>query len=171
MEMRSSSLCLDALLITRPPSSSNQRGARLRTPVYASDPSNKESALRRLPQPKAVSTVRRAFLGGLETVFPGGTVKWNARRKLAARARSQSGRVLFLLESGAIHLIRRLREGAAGQRLLRGEHCSVDYQGFMKGGAAEGARGEGDFGPASREEGIGAPARFDQMPFTAAPSS
>jgi quinol monooxygenase YgiN len=26
-----------------PPSSSNQRGARLRTPVYASDPSNKES--------------------------------------------------------------------------------------------------------------------------------
>jgi hypothetical protein len=28
-----------------PPSSSNQRGARLRTPVYASDASNKESAL------------------------------------------------------------------------------------------------------------------------------
>jgi hypothetical protein len=43
-----------------PLSSSNQRGARLRSPVYASDPSNKESALRRHPQPKAVRTVRRA---------------------------------------------------------------------------------------------------------------
>jgi len=44
------------------------------------------------------------------------------------------------LESGAIRLLRRLREGAAGNIFFAGEHCSADCQGFMEGGAAEGAR-------------------------------
>ena len=91
------------------------------------------------------------------TVFPGGAAKWNApRRKLAARARSQSRRVLFLLESGPIHRIRRLREGAAGQHLLRRRALLGRLSGFHGGRRGRRcARGEGDLGPASREEGIG----------------
>ena len=60
MEMRSSSLCLETLRITRRPVH------RIRVPHgcehlrYASDPSNKECALRRFPRPRAMGVVRQA---------------------------------------------------------------------------------------------------------------
>ena len=31
-----------------------------------------------------------------------------------------------------------------GNILFAGEHCSLDFQGFMEGGAAEGARAAGE---------------------------
>jgi quinol monooxygenase YgiN len=85
---------VSGLLITRP-SSSNQRGARLRTPVYASDPSNKESALRRRPQPKAVSTTRRK--DGRKPVvdfFAGARKEPGCKRTSLLEDRKQAGRFL-----------------------------------------------------------------------------
>src|SRR5206468_2336530 len=67
-----------------------------------------------------------------------------ARGKLAPRARSEYGRVLFLLASGAIHLFRRLRESAARQRLLRGRTLLARLSGLYgrRGGRGR-TRGKG----------------------------
>ena len=70
------------------------------------------------------------------------------------RPRSQSGRVLFLLAGGAIHLIRRLREGEAGQHLLRRRALLGRLSGLHGGRRLRRrARGEGDSGPAPRQDG------------------
>ena len=76
------------------------------------------------------------------------------RRKLPARARSQSRRVLFLLASGPIHRLRRLRESATRQHLLRRRALLGRLPGFHGGRRGRRrARGEGDLGPAPREGG------------------
>ena len=69
--------------------------------------------------------------------------------ELAPHARSEYGRVLFLLESGPIHFVRRLREGAARQHLLRRRALLGRLPRFY--GGRRGRRragGEGDPGPA-----------------------
>ena len=49
--------------------------------------------------------------------------------------------LVLVLEAGPVHGLQRLREGAAqGNIHFAGEHCSVNFQGFMEGGAAEGVR-------------------------------
>jgi hypothetical protein len=63
-----------------------------------------------------------------------------ARRELAAGARSKSGRVLLLGEWANIRRSPATRKAPQGNVFFAGEHCSADYQGFMEGGAAEGAR-------------------------------
>ena len=99
-----------------------------------------------------------AFLGWLESVFPGGTTKWNGRAaSLAAGARSEYGGVLFLLAGGPIHVIRRLREGAARSHSSSPANIARRLPGFHGGRRGRRrARGEGDPGPASREEDVGA---------------
>jgi monoamine oxidase len=108
---------------------------------YASDPSNKESALRRLPQPKAVSPARRAFLGGVETVFPGGIAKWNARAASSLPALDPNlGASYSYWRVGQYTAFAGYEKARQGDIFFAGEHCSADYQGFMEGGASEGAR-------------------------------
>jgi quinol monooxygenase YgiN len=78
-----------------PPISSNQRGARLRTPAYASDPTNKESALRRRPRPKAVGTVRRKDGRKLLVEFVAGARKEpGCKHYSLLEDRKQAGRFL-----------------------------------------------------------------------------
>lgn len=80
--------------------------------------------------------------------------------ELPPRARSQFRRVLFLLESGAVHLFRRLREGSARQHLFRGRALLDRFPRLYGGGRLRRrARCEGDPGAAEQEVGaeVGAP--------------
>jgi monoamine oxidase len=88
-----------------------------------------------------VSTARRASLGGVEAVFPGGATKWNARAASSLPALDPN--------LGASYSYRRVGQYTAfagyekvrqGAIFFAGEHCSADYQGFMESGASEGAR-------------------------------
>ena len=83
----------------------------------------------------------KTFLGGLESVFPGGTGRWNGRAASSLPALDPN--------MGASYSYWRVGQytSFAGYEKVRqdniffaGEHCSVDYQGYMEGGAAEGAR-------------------------------
>jgi hypothetical protein len=95
METGSSSLGLDALLITRPPVHRIREAHGCERLVYASDPSNKESALRRHPQPKAVSTVRRKDLRKLLAELVAGTRKEPGREHSSVlEDRKPAGRFL-----------------------------------------------------------------------------
>jgi len=93
-----------------------------------------------------VKQYAKTFLSQLEPVFPGITSRWNGRATLDVRsiihsygARTRTGR-------SASNTVQRLREGAAAgpdERqvpLWRASTTSQDFQGFMEGGAAEGAR-------------------------------
>jgi quinol monooxygenase YgiN len=92
--MGSSSRCPDALLITRRLSSSNHRGARLRTPVYASDPSNKESAGRRLSHRKAVRRHRKGGRKLLVEFVAGAREEPGCKHFSLLEDRKQAGRFL-----------------------------------------------------------------------------
>ena len=83
----------------------------------------------------------KAFLGGLETVFPGGTPKWNARAASSLPALDPNlGASYSYWRVGQYTSIAGYEKVRQGNVFFAGEHCSVDYQGFMEGGAAEGAR-------------------------------
>jgi hypothetical protein len=149
MEMGSSSLCLDALLITRPQFIESERRTAANTclcqrpqqqGICAPSPTATKGRKHRSP-----SLPRRPR----DSLSRRNRQMERARRKLTARARSQSGRALFLLESGPIHLIRRLREGAAGQHLLR-RRALLRRPPRLYGGwrGRRGARRDGDRGPA-----------------------
>jgi monoamine oxidase len=47
---------------------------------------------------------------------------------------------LCLLEGRPAHAVQRLRGCAAGNIHFAGEHCSINFQGFMEGGVEEGVR-------------------------------
>jgi monoamine oxidase len=83
----------------------------------------------------------KSFLSGLEKVFPGGAAKWNGRAASSLPALDPN--------FGASYSYWRVGQytSFAGYERVRqdnvffaGEHCSTDFQGYMEGGAAEGAR-------------------------------
>ena len=82
-----------------------------------------------------------AFLGGLESVFPGGTAKWNARAASSLPALDPNMGASYpywrVGQYTSFAGYEKVRQGAI---FFAGEHCSADYQGLMEGGAAEGAR-------------------------------
>ena len=92
----------------------------------------------------------KAFLGGLEKVFPGGTAKWNARAASSLPALDPNmGASYSYWRVGQYTSFAGYEKVRQGNIFFAGEHCSVDYQGYMEGGAAEGARAAtGDFGAA-----------------------
>jgi len=77
----------------------------------------------------------------LEPVFPGITPLWNGRATLDTPATNP-----FLLGSysfykkGQFTTIAGLEGQRSGNCHFAGEHCSILFQGFMEGGAEEGAR-------------------------------
>jgi monoamine oxidase len=83
----------------------------------------------------------KAFLGGLESVFPGGTTKWNGRAANSLPALDPNlGASYSYWRVGQYTSFAGYEKVRQGAIFFAGEHCSADYQGFMEGGAAEGAR-------------------------------
>jgi monoamine oxidase len=88
-----------------------------------------------------VANYAKAFLSQLETVFPGITKRWNGKATLSTPFRDPN-----LLNSYSYWRVGQYTtfsgyEGVAqGPIHFAGEHCSQDFQGYMEGGAREGAR-------------------------------
>ena len=88
-----------------------------------------------------VAAYARAFLKQFETVFPGISNKWNGKATLSVPLLDPN-----LLNSYSYWRVGQYTsfsgyEGVPqGPIHFAGEHCSQDFQGFMEGGASEGAR-------------------------------
>jgi len=107
---------------------------------FSGDPSN----------PKVMAGFAKTFLSQLEPVFPGITSRWNGRATLDVplndpflRGSYSYWKVgQYTLFSG--YEKARQPDPLSGKCHFAGEHCSQDFQGFMEGGAAEGARAAGE---------------------------
>jgi monoamine oxidase len=92
-----------------------------------------------------VSAYARAFLAQLEPVFPGITALWNGRATLDFPTGNP-----YLLGSYSYWKVGQYTQFSGyekarqpfphGRCHFAGEHCSINFQGFMEGGAEEGAR-------------------------------
>jgi monoamine oxidase len=88
-----------------------------------------------------VARYAKAFLTKLESVFPGITKQWNGKATLSTPFRDPD-----LLASYSYWRVGQYTafsgyEGVPqGPVHFAGEHCSQDFQGYMEGGAREGAR-------------------------------
>lgn len=96
--------------------------------------------------PKVVAKFAKTFLSQIEPVFPGITQHWNGIATLDVPAIEP-----YLLGSYSYWKVgqytlfsgyekARQPDPATGKCHFAGEHCSQDFQGFMEGGAEEGAR-------------------------------
>lgn len=86
-----------------------------------------------------------AFLGQLEPVFPGISALWNGKATLSAPALDPNLNCSYSYwrvgQYTAFSGYEKVRQGNVH---FAGEHCSQDFQGFMEGGASEGARAGGE---------------------------
>ena len=83
----------------------------------------------------------KAFLRGLEKVLPGGSAKWNGRAASSLPALDPNlGASYSYWRVGQYTAFAGYERVRQGNVFFAGEHCSVEYQGYMEGGAAEGAR-------------------------------
>jgi len=100
--------------------------------------------------PKVVARFARTFLSQLEPVFPGITQQWNGRATLDVPLSDP-----LLLGSYSYWKVgqytqfsgyekARQPDPTTGKCHFAGEHCSQDFQGYMEGGASEGARAAGE---------------------------
>jgi len=95
--------------------------------------------------PTVVSGYARAFLAQLEPVFPGIPTLWNGRATLDFPTGNP-----YLLGSYSYWKVGQYTQFSGyekarqpfpnGRCHFAGEHCSINFQGFMEGGAEEGAR-------------------------------
>jgi monoamine oxidase len=96
--------------------------------------------------PKVVAGFAKTFLSQIEPVFPGITALWNGRATLDVPLTNP-----FLLGSYSYWKVgqytqfsgyekARQPNPTTGKCHFAGEHCSINFQGFMEGGAQEGAR-------------------------------
>ena len=100
--------------------------------------------------PKVVDQFAKTFLSQIEPVFPGITKQWNGHATLDVPLTNP-----FLLGSYSYWKVgqytlfsgyeaARQPDPATGKCHFAGEHCSINFQGFMEGGAEEGARAAGE---------------------------
>jgi monoamine oxidase len=88
-----------------------------------------------------VVTYAQSFLRELETVFPGISSHWNGRAILSAPFRDPNLYCSYAYwRVGQYTKFSGYEKVAQGPIHFAGEHCSINFQGFMEGGAAEGAR-------------------------------
>src|SRR5215831_12784864 len=103
---------------------------------FSGDPTN----------PKVVSGFAQTFLSQIEPVWPGITQLWNGRATLDVPLSNP-----YLLGSYSYWKVgqytlfsgyekARQPDPVTGKCHFGGEHCSINFQGFMEGGAEEGAR-------------------------------
>jgi len=97
-------------------------------------------------EPRVVAGFAQTFLEQIEPVFPGITKLWNGRATLDVPLTNP-----FLLGSYSYWKVgqytlfsgyekARQPDPATGKCHFAGEHCSINFQGFMEGGAEEGQR-------------------------------
>jgi monoamine oxidase len=100
--------------------------------------------------PATVAQLAHTFLDQIEDVFPGISRHWNGRATLDVPRIEP-----FLLGSYSYWKVgqytqfsgyegARQPDPATGRCHFAGEHCSTNFQGFMEGGAEEGARAAGE---------------------------
>lgn len=88
-----------------------------------------------------VRTAAAGFLAQIETVLPGLTSQWNGRATLSAwHTNPYSYGAYSYYPTGYCHLYAGYEGARQGNIHFAGEHCSIDYQGYMEGGADEGQR-------------------------------
>jgi len=96
--------------------------------------------------PKVAQRFAKTFLSQIEPVFPGITQQWNGRATLDVPLSNP-----YLLGSYSYWKVgqytqfsgyekARQPDPKTGKIHFAGEHCSINFQGFMEGGAEEGAR-------------------------------
>jgi monoamine oxidase len=88
-----------------------------------------------------VTTFTNQYLSQLEAIFPGITAQWNGKAMLSTPVTDPN----FLLsysywKPGQYTAFSGYERARQGNVHFAGEHCSIDFQGFMEGGAAEGVR-------------------------------
>jgi len=92
-----------------------------------------------------VTTYAKAWLKQLETVFPGVTKQWNGKASLSTPFLDPLLNCSYSYWKPGQYVGFSGYEGVAqGNIHFAGEHCSQDFQGYMEGGAQEGARAAGE---------------------------
>ena len=101
-------------------------------------------------EPKVVAGFATTFLSQIEPVFPGITSRWNGRATLDVplndpllRGSYSYWKVGQYTQFSGYEKARQ-PVPTTGKCHFAGEHTSQDFQGFMEGGAAEGARAAGE---------------------------
>jgi monoamine oxidase len=88
-----------------------------------------------------VSTYAKSFLSQLETVFPGITPHFNGRAVLSTPFLDPNFNCSYSYwRVGQYTQFSGYEKAAQGPIHFAGEHCSINFQGYMEGGAEEGAR-------------------------------
>ncbi|HEX4998777.1 MAG TPA: NAD(P)/FAD-dependent oxidoreductase [Terriglobia bacterium] len=96
-------------------------------------------------KPATIQSYALQFLSQIQPVFPGLATRWNGRATLDTPVSSP-----YLLGSysywkrGQYTAFAGVERERSGRCHFAGEHCSVDFQGYMEGGASEGARAAGE---------------------------
>jgi len=96
--------------------------------------------------PKVAARFAKTFLSQIEPLFPGIAQHWNGRATLDVPLTNP-----FLLGSYSYWKVGQYTQFSGYEKIRQpdpvkgkihfaGEHCSQDFQGYMEGGAAEGAR-------------------------------
>ena len=92
-----------------------------------------------------VTTYANQFLAKLEPVFPGITARWNGKATLSTPFLDPLLNCSYSYWKPGQYVGFSGYEGVVqGNIHFAGEHCSQDFQGYMEGGAAEGARAAGE---------------------------
>jgi monoamine oxidase len=92
-----------------------------------------------------VRTAATAFLAQIEPVLPGLTSRWNGLATLSAwPTNPYSYGAYSYWPTGYCHLYAGYEAVRQGNIHFAGEHCSIDFQGYMEGGASEGQRAAGE---------------------------
>jgi monoamine oxidase len=101
-------------------------------------PSNPYSTAADNPQ---VTAYAQNFLSQIESVYPGLSDHWTGRASLSVPSLDPNLKTSYSYwKVGQYHTFSGYEGKRQGNILFAGEHCSQDFQGFMEGGAAEGAR-------------------------------
>jgi monoamine oxidase len=87
----------------------------------------------------------QTFLSQIDSVYPGLSRHWTGRASLSVPALDPNLNTSYSYwKVGQYHTFSGYEGKRQGNVLFAGEHCSQDFQGFMEGGAAEGARAAGE---------------------------
>jgi monoamine oxidase len=90
---------------------------------------------------KNTKTDAQRFLGQVEHVFPGLTALWNTKATSSLPHLDPNfGCSYSYWKVGQYQKFAGYERVRQGNIFFAGEHCSVDFQGFMEGGASEGVR-------------------------------
>jgi monoamine oxidase len=88
-----------------------------------------------------VTSYAKSFLGQVEKVFPGISPHWNGRATLSTPFMDPNLSCSYSYwRVGQYTQFSGYEKMAQGPIHFGGEHCSINFQGFMEGGAQEGAR-------------------------------